>query len=395
MQRRDWERLDRVLRPSFKEELSGAFRFLFEDHMPLTVMVAALTFPLVVGLGGHLTQGTNEMLLPVIALVPILSVVVLVCALSRKIMIDAAAGLDDPPAIPELGALIHHAIRFLVDTAVMVAVFFGPAVACHLHGSPREVTIAMLVIGIILLPMALVLRQVRNDWQALWPPTLLEAIFNGGIPYLGALIVGALLFVPAAAVGIATMGSELYLQVSFAGPLVAMPLFIASRFTGRVLSNRSVWLKQILVDQTAPHPAPAPAATTPPSSARYRAATTSMSTSAPGLRRRSMATPKTPVRRQRARLDAPQHPEMSGTLRVRNPHKDKNPPPPPPARDESCRLFFKVCLDGDEVFAGDKTPDLVNRPGFRTFRGKDRVAAGAAVRTKSDNDNPTEKEKDR
>jgi hypothetical protein len=359
------------------------------------VMVTALTFPLVVGLGGHLTQGTNQMLLPVIALVPILSVVVLVCALSRKIMIDAAAGLDDPPSIPELGALLHHAIRFLVDTAVMAAVFFGPAVACYLHGSPREVAIAMLVIGIILLPMALVLRQVRNDWRAFWPPTLLEAIFNGGIPYLGALIVGALLFVPAVAVGIATMGSQLYLQVSFAGPLVAMPLFVASRFTGRVLSNRSAWLKQILVDQTAPHhPAPAPATSTPPSSARYRAATTSMSSSStPSLRRRAVATHKTPVRRQRARLDAPQHPEMSGTLRVRAPQKDQEPPPPPPTRDESCRLFFKVCLDGDEVFAGDKTPDLVNRPGFRTFTGKDRVAAGAAVRTKSDN--PTEKEKDR
>ena len=375
------------MQPSFKEELSGAFRFLFEDHMPLTVMITALTFPLVVGLGGFLTQGTNELLLPVIALVPILSVVALVCALSRKIMVEAAAGMDEPPAIPEFGSLIRHATRFLVDSAVMAVVFLGPAVGCFFHGTPREVTVAVLVLGIILLPMALVLRQVRNDWRTFWPPTLLEAIFNGGIPYLGALIVAALLFVPAVVVGIATLGSELYLQVSFAGPLLAMPLFVASRFTGRVLSNRSDWLKATLVDQRA-------VSRQAPSSARYRAAgsrastrtgSSGRTTTTGGVHKatsRSSSTHKIPVRRRRTRLDAPTHPEMSGSLSVGNAQEGKEPTPPPPTRDEACRLFHQVSLDGDDVFVGDKGPDVTNMPGAIAVKGKDRVAAGAAA-TKS------------
>jgi len=377
------------MQPSFKEELSGAFRFLFEDHMPLTVMITAVTFPLVIGLGGFLTKGANELLLPVIALVPVLSVVALVCALSRKIMVEAAAGMDEPPAIPEFGSLIRHATRFLVDSAVMAAVFLGPAVGCFLHGTPREVTAGMLAIGIILLPMALVLRQVRNDWRAFWPPTLLEAVFNGGIPYLGALIVAALLFAPAVAVGIATLGSELYLQVSFAGPLLAMPLLVASRFTGRVLSNRSEWLKTTLVDQ---RPASQQA-----SSATYRAVESRRPASTrPGSRglattsggvhkaaQRPCSTHRIPVRRQRARLDAPSHPEMSGSLRVRNARGEKKSTPPPPTRDEACRLFHKVALDGDGVFVDDKSPDVTNMSGSIAVKGEDRIAAGAAAKAKS------------
>ena len=51
---------ERLMRSGLREELSGAFRLMFEDHMPLTVMVCTLTFPLVVGLGGYLTQGADR-----------------------------------------------------------------------------------------------------------------------------------------------------------------------------------------------------------------------------------------------------------------------------------------------------------------------------------------------
>ncbi|MHC5070479.1 MAG: hypothetical protein ACYTGO_08320 [Planctomycetota bacterium] len=384
---KDWDEFEKLLQPSFKEELSGAFRFLLEDHMPLTVMFTALTFPLVVGLGGFLTHGSSSLLLPAIAVVPVLSVIALVCALSRRIMVEAAAGMEEPPPIPELGSLVQHASRFLLDVLVIATVLLGPGIACLYQGMPGRVTGAVLTLGIILLPMALVLRQVRNDWRALWPPTLLGAVAYGGMPYVGSLIVGILLFVPAVAVGIATLGSELYLQLSFAGPLVAMPLLVASRFMGRVLSHRSEGLKRILVDQRTIKaesgirmaPSSARHRRTPessaPSSRRHGSATRRASQAAPpsGTRRRQH------VRRPRPRLDAPLHPETAGVQGTKAaPSRDRS-PSAPATPDESCRLFYKVSLDGEDESIGNEAPDVSMMPGATLFKGDERVAAGAAV----------------
>ncbi|MEE9126953.1 MAG: hypothetical protein V3U11_07420 [Planctomycetota bacterium] len=198
---------DKILQSSFREELGSAFRMLFEDHMPLTVMVATLTFPLVVGLGGYLTEGADPMVLPAIAFLPMLSVIALVAVLSRNTLVEAAAGFENPPPLPALGSLLHQSGRLILDTAVMVVVFFGPGVACLVNGMHIGVSAGALALGAILMPMALVLRQVRNDWRALCLPTLSRAVLDGGVPYLGALIVSVLLLTPAVAAAVFTQGS--------------------------------------------------------------------------------------------------------------------------------------------------------------------------------------------
>ncbi|MHC4079636.1 MAG: hypothetical protein ACYST0_14495, partial [Planctomycetota bacterium] len=54
-------------------------------------------------------------------------------------------------------------------------------------------------------------------------------------------------------------------------------------------------------------------------------------------------------------------------------------PSAPATPDESCRLFYKVSLEGEDGSVGDETPDVSMMPGATLFKGDERVAAGAAV----------------
>ena len=70
------------------------------DNRECFVMVMTMIFPVVIGLGGLLTQGTNGLVLPLIALIPALSTIGLVGALGRQILLDASRGISDPPRLP-------------------------------------------------------------------------------------------------------------------------------------------------------------------------------------------------------------------------------------------------------------------------------------------------------
>lgn len=224
---------------SVQENIVDAFRFLFTDQMPLTVIFATLTFPLVVGLGGFLTRDSHALLFPLIAMVPALSVVGLIGALGRRILLDASRGLDDPPTIPGLRCLAKDALRFLVDSSLVTLVFFAPAVLLYnLDGVSPIATLATLALGVFLMPMAMAIRQVTEDWRAVSPSVLFKAVARCGTRYGGIAAAIAVLFTPAGISAFYSTGSQIYLQVSVVGPLLVAPLFIAARLLGQMLHTQ-------------------------------------------------------------------------------------------------------------------------------------------------------------
>lgn len=232
--------------PGLREETLEAARVLLDDHMPLTTAVATLTFPLVVGLGGFLTAGHSFFLFPLIAALPALCVVGIVGALSRGIMVDSAHGVHDVPRIPGSAVLVRQSARFLLDGLVLVGALAGPAIAMHCLGLALSTTLLAAALAALLLPMALLMRQITDDWRALSPNHLFRAIGRLRGDYLGRAAVCAGLFLPAALAAIATAGSLLYLQVSVVGPLLVAPLFVAARLLGRMVDLRRDDLRDLL-----------------------------------------------------------------------------------------------------------------------------------------------------
>lgn len=262
--------------PGLREETLEAARVLLDDHMPLTTAVATLTFPLVVGLGGFLTAGHSFFLFPLIAALPALCVVGIVGALSRGIMVDSAHGVHDVPRIPGSAVLVRQSARFLLDGLVLVGALAGPAIAMHCLGLALSTTLLAAALAAVLLPMALLMRQITNDWRALSPNHLFRAIGRLRGDYLGRAAVCAGLFLPAALAAIGTAGSLLYLQVSVVGPLLVAPLFMAARLLGRMVDLRRDDLRDLLdlparsrsevvsaVTRAVASTAPAPASRTP------------------------------------------------------------------------------------------------------------------------------------
>lgn len=293
--------------PGLREETIEAARVLLDDHMPLTTAVATLTFPLVVGLGGFLTAGHSFFLFPLIAALPALCVVGIVGALSRGIMVDSAHGVHDVPRIPGSAVLVRQSARFLLDGLVLVGALAGPAIAMHCLGLALSTTLLAGALAAVLLPMALLMRQITNDWRALSPNHLFRAIGRLRGDYLGRAAVCAGLFLPAALAAIATAGSLLYLQVSVVGPLLVAPLFVAARLLGRMVDLRRDDLRDLLdlparsrsevvsaVTRAVASAAPAPASRTPaaaPSPAVVRTGVRGASTTANSTTARPQATP--------------------------------------------------------------------------------------------------------
>jgi hypothetical protein len=310
------------LNPGIREQVLDAFRFLFEDHMPLTVVVATLTFPLVVGLGGVLTSGSQFFLLPLIALIPAVSVLGLVGALGRRILLEASQGLDDAPTLPSVPELAREAAHFLLDGLALCTIFLGPGLALTLlDGTGSSAAIVALCVGGLILPMAMAIRQTTGRWRTLAPTRLFPAVIRCSPRYLAIAAVTVLLFAPAALSFYLTMGSQLYLVVSVIGPLSVAPLFVASRLMGQVLHNERDTLRE-LFDVPENRCATRIAAESPPAPTPARAPTTTA--------------------RQRGPLGAPSHPE-AGTAKQRPAPQRAQPParqpaspaPAPPAAREA------------------------------------------------------------
>ena len=222
---------------SIAERILDGFRFLFLEHMPLTAVVATVTFPIVVGLGGFLTAGVpGSFVLPLLALIPALSVVGLVGALGRRILVEASRGLEDPPEIPSLHDLVPEAGRFLMDASILVAIFLGPAaLLAQFETTGISSVLAALAVGLTLLPMAMALRQTRDDWSCLKATELFRACTRGGLEYMALVATGAALFAPSIVSLWMTGGSHLYRVVSVIGPLAVTPTLVMSRLLGSFL----------------------------------------------------------------------------------------------------------------------------------------------------------------
>ena len=248
--------------PGFRQLVTDPFQFLFLDHMPLTVIVATLTFPLVVGLGGFLTADSHFLLFSAITLLPGLSVLGIVGALGRRIMVQAGQGIYYPPPVPDVHILCREAPRFLVDVLVLCLILLGPGTTTllllpgHLIPGVDSLVLGMflmpavgsLLLGMFLMPMALLMSEFSDDSRALSPIRLLSAVSRGGYEYLRTALVISALFLPAVLSALATMESHFYLQVSVIGPLIVVPLFVSCRLLGKYFHDQRSELQDLIRD---------------------------------------------------------------------------------------------------------------------------------------------------
>lgn len=238
---------------SIAENITDAFRFLFTESMPLTVIFATLTFPLVVGFGGFLTKDSHALVFPLIALIPALSVVGLIGALGRRILLDAQQDLDEAPTIPAIATLTRDAGRFLVDATVLGLVFLAPGIlVAQADGLSPAVWISTLGLGAYLLPMALALRAATDDWRCLTPNVLFSSVTRCGLRYAAFAGCAIGLFLPAGISAYFAHGTQMYLQIAVVGPLTVAPLFVVARLLGQLLYLQRRELQEFLTVSTTP-----------------------------------------------------------------------------------------------------------------------------------------------
>ncbi|MHC5064617.1 MAG: hypothetical protein ACYTG5_11665 [Planctomycetota bacterium] len=367
---------------TFKEEIYDSFRFLFLDHMPLTVMVMTMIFPVVIGVGGLLTQGTNSLVLPLIALIPALSTIGLVGALSRQILLDASRGISDPPALPAIKPLTKDAGRFLLDGIVLSTVLLGPGLLLWQFTSLSILTkICVLGFGALFLPMAMAMRQTCEDWRALNPKFLIPCVSRGGLPYVSTVGFSALILSPAVISLVMTSGAEAYLRISVLGPLSVVPLIVIARLMGRVLDIRRRGLGELLE-------MPIVRVTQQMQTvAELQARRHQGQEPASSQRPRQQARPQgQPSQRKRPPLNSKSHPEAQKPSGGWQPRPVQAPPAQQGVK-KATDLNLKVPESIDAHYqetVGEEFPDLTKLPGACVYTGKARDEAGASSATKKE-----------
>src|SRR5690606_33766092 len=147
--------------------------------------------------------------------------------------VEASRGLEDPPEIPSLHDLVPQAGRFLLDATILVTIFLGPAaLLAQFEATGISSVLAALAVGLTLFPMAMALRQTRDDWSCLKAAALFRAVARGGLEYMALVATGAALFAPSIVALWMTGGSHLYLVLSVIGPLAVTPTLVMSRLLG-------------------------------------------------------------------------------------------------------------------------------------------------------------------
>ncbi len=394
--------------PGLGEHVADALQYLFHQHMPWLVMVTTMAFPVVVGLGGFLTAGGSPLVLAAIAALPGLSVLAVVGAMGRQILLASSSGSADVPNVPELGQLVRDARTFLLDAVVVVGTLLVPTLVAMILGAPLSTTLPGLVIGAFFTPLAWALRQLRGDFGALSPVTLLRALARCRLRYLGIVPVCWLLFTPAALTAWAVFGRPVWVQIAAIGPLCVVPLFVVSRLLGTWLDTMRHRLGGVLhANPPAAAPAagrPQPAAPQPaaPQPAAPRPATPRPAAKPPTVARGAAApTPRLPRRpealehftapnvkplavgRQPARPTPP--PTRAAAPAAAAGRRPATPAPAPaPARPPAPAPAPARRIEGRgprrEPVGLDDTPDLSQMPGAVVVTGSDRARHGAAAR---------------
>ena len=115
-------------RQGFKDEVSDAFGFLFLAHIPTIVMSATVACPVVLGLGGILTAGSNLWVLPAIAVLPLLCVLGMVAAMARRTLLEASYGNEEAPQFPGVEDVVRGAGKFFLYGLSVTSAFILPGV---------------------------------------------------------------------------------------------------------------------------------------------------------------------------------------------------------------------------------------------------------------------------
>lgn len=387
-------------RRTLQEEVMDSFSYLFLEHMPFTVMASALVFPVVLGLGGVLTTGSEMWVFPAIALLPVLFAVGLVGALSHQIILEGSKGIVEPPRLPDVSDLVAGSGRFLRDSMIVAIALLTPGALAIRLGVTLYYSMPLLLAGASLLPMALSLCLVRNDFRGLTPRVLFPAVWRSGLSYGYLVALAGLLFAPAIAAGLLTGQSDLYLRLSFISPLAIAPLFVVSRLMGRILFLNKHGLGDLIRDRLDTHHTSTNQPTAVPAShnSRRSKAKTNRHSSKPKTHRHP-SKPKTnrhprevsAAAQQKwhgsfGNLGAPTHPEaLTAPIRVRAP-LDKPPSPDQPASKPSRRIKVPLGPAGVGIqetvlpdVVGEAVPDLLHMPGATVLRGEDRENSGAAA----------------
>lgn len=222
------------------EHLGEAIRYLFVDHMPLTLIVTTITFPVLIGVGGFLRSSLPDsaaIAAAVLTAVPVLMVLGLLGHLSRETLRDSRRGLIDPPGIPHNRALARGAGRFATDSLAVVAALATPVVLA----SFALPTIATVILGLgafLIFPLVAALRMTEGTWRCFDPRHVFRTV-SGYLPaFASASLCSLLLFAPAILTVILTRESSLDLCLSVAGSLAAVPMVLSARLLGQVLQER-------------------------------------------------------------------------------------------------------------------------------------------------------------
>ena len=218
---------------SFVEEFQDASRFLFRDHMPLTVMVLTLMFPAAAGCGFLVPAGLGFVSFA-LRLVPTLAVVAIFTHLARAVLVEASTGNEDPSPFPDMLRGVHrHGARELGAVAILGLACFGPAGLVSLAGLPWHEVLLVGLLGVAYFPLAVLGLGLRSSWEGALPARVASAAFvdvRGFLALAGCTAVATAVLVVVWAL---TAGGALYLQTAMAGPLLVAPGFLLVRLLGR------------------------------------------------------------------------------------------------------------------------------------------------------------------
>lgn len=218
--------------PTLREHVVDAFQYLFHQHMPVLVLLAVLSFPVIVGVGGFLTAGSSPLALAAIAAAPGLCILTVVGAMGRQILHASADGNGDVPPVPSFDELLRAAGAFFVDASVVLTALVGAPVASIYLGAPAWLSLPWLAVGAFVAPMAWSLRQLHGDLRCLRPDVLLRTIWRARAHYAGLAGATTVLFLPTALAAWQSFGTPLWAQIAAIGPVCVLPLFVASRLIG-------------------------------------------------------------------------------------------------------------------------------------------------------------------
>jgi hypothetical protein len=370
---------------TLREHVADAVQFLFMQHMPWLCLLTTLAFPLIVGLGGFLTAGTSPLVLAAIAAVPGICVLAVVGAMGRRILINSQEGIHDVPELGAPGQLARDALRFLKDALLVASVLLLPSLVALKLGTSVLSAVPPLLFGMFLLPMAWSLRQIRGDVGALSPVTLLRGVARGGSSYAAVTLLCWAMFVPAGSAAWIVQGKDLWVHIAAIGPMMVLPLFVASRLLGTWFDAQRLELAvvvgktQVKVSGEQPPARPAkPAPQRRPGAPRP---------AAPRVGAPAKTAAPRPAAPKRAPVVGPKAPAAAAPAarRAAAPAATSKPAAPAPQARHAAEAEPQLrAIEGRSPRRPALTdaPDLSAMPGAVVVSGHERVRQGAAARPK-------------